>query len=137
MIMKNYLGALSLALLASGGMLLSAPSARADADPAKEVSTAAQHAGLAAKAADLKGTQMHLHHVVNCLVGPSGQGFDGSMGNPCKDLGGGAITDTKDAKQASALRDALAKANSGLALTDMAAAQKTATDVQAMLTPKM
>lgn len=114
-----------------------ASSARADADPAKEVSTAAQHAGFAAKAADMKATQMHLHHVVNCLVGPNGQGFDASVGNPCKDEGMGAIPDTKDAAKAATLRQALAKANSGLAMTDMAAAQKTASDVQAMLAPKM
>ena len=33
-------------------------STKADADSAKEVTTAASHAGLAARSADLKGTQM-------------------------------------------------------------------------------
>ena len=36
------------------------------ADVNKEVSTAAQHAGFAASSKDMKTTQMHLHHVVNC-----------------------------------------------------------------------
>jgi len=110
--------------------------ARADSDPAKETATAATHAGLAAKATDLKGTQMHLHHVVNCLVGPKGKGFDAAPGNPCKDQGNGAIADTKNSKQKKSLQAALAKANAGLKAKDMAAAQKDATQVQTMLMPK-
>jgi hypothetical protein len=34
------------------------------------------HAGMALGAADLKLVHTHLHHVINCLVGPSGKGFD-------------------------------------------------------------
>jgi hypothetical protein len=113
-----------------------ASSARADADPAKEMATAATHAGLAAKATDMKGTQMHLHHVVNCLVGPKGKGFDESAGNPCKDQGTGAIPDTKDAAQKKVLQHALNRARAGLAAKDMAAAQKDATTAQSILTPK-
>lgn len=112
------------------------PAARAESDPAKEISTAATHAGLAAKATDMMGTQMHLHHVVNCLVGPKGKGFDATPGNPCKDQGNGAIADTKDSKQKKNLQAALAKANAGLKAKDMAAAQKAATDAQDLLTPK-
>jgi hypothetical protein len=85
----------------------------------------------------MKTVQMHLHHVVNCLVGPTGQGFDASVGNPCKDQGNGAIPDTTDAAKKTMLNQALAKANAGLKLTDMAGAQKDAGEVQAMLTPKM
>ncbi|HXR87478.1 MAG TPA: hypothetical protein VN728_10920 [Stellaceae bacterium] len=110
--------------------------ARADTDQAKEVSTAATHAGLAAKATDMKMTQTHLQHVVNCLVGPKGKGFDAAPGNPCKDQGNGAIADTKDKKQKATLNQALAKARSGLKAKDMAAAQKDATQIQTMLTPK-
>ena len=110
--------------------------ARAESDPAKETATAATHAGLAAKATDMKGTQMHLQHVVNCLVGPKGKGFDAAPGNPCKDQGNGAISDTKDKKQKAALNQALAKARAGLKAKDMAAAQKNATQAQALLTPK-
>lgn len=110
--------------------------ARAESDPAKEISTAATHAGLAAKATDMKGTQMHLHHVVNCLVGPKGRGFDAAPGNPCNGQGDGAIPDTKDKKQKATLNQALAKANAGLKAKDMVAAQKDATQIQTMLTPK-
>jgi hypothetical protein len=117
-------------------VIAAAPQARADADPAKEMATAATHAGLAAKSTDMKMTQMHLHHVVNCLVGPDGSGFDATPGNPCKDQGTGAIPDTKDAAQKAVLQQALDKANDGLKQTDMTAAQKDATDAQALLTQK-
>jgi len=116
--------------------LVTVSTARADTDQAKEVSTAATHDGLAAKATDMKGTQMHLQHVVNCLVGPKGKGFDAAPGNPCKDQGNGAISDTKNSKQKKSLQAALAKATAGLKAKDMAAAQKDATDAQNLLTPK-
>ena len=109
----------------------------ADADSAKEVTTAARHAALAAQATDLKGTQTHLHHVINCLVGPKGQGFDTKEANPCKDEGNGAIPDTTDETRKTALAQALAKANEGLRQTDLAAAHKSASDAQLLLTPKM
>lgn len=123
-----------LAGLAVGPVL--AP-ARADADSVKEVTTAAMHAGLAARSADLKGTQTHLHHVINCLVGPKGEGFDEKEANPCKDQGNGAIPDTTDAVRRAALVQALAKANEALRQTNMSAAQKNASEVQVLLTPKM
>ncbi len=116
--------------------LVTMSAARADSDPAKELATAATHAGLAAKATDMKTTQMHLHHVVNCLVGPNGKGFDAAPGNPCKGQGTGAIPDTKDPQQKKAMQAALVKVNVGLKAKDMAAAQKDATQAQALLTPK-
>jgi hypothetical protein len=126
----------SIAAAFSFASFVAISSAQADSDPMKEVSTAATHAGLAAKAADMKATQMHLQHVVNCLVGPKGKGFDATPGNQCKDQGNGAIPDTKDKKQKASLTQALAKANAGLKAKDMAAAQKDATQAQTLLTPK-
>ncbi|HVA12577.1 MAG TPA: hypothetical protein VNF99_04960 [Stellaceae bacterium] len=134
---RAYLRAgLAVSAVAAVVLIAAAPPARADADLAKEMATAANHAGLAAKSTNMKMTQMHLHHVVNCLVGPSGAGFDAAPGNPCKDQGTGAIPDTKDAAQKAQLQQALAKAKAGLAETDMSAAQKDATAAQALLTPK-
>ena len=46
------------------------------ADAKSEISTAAQHAGFAAAAPNLLQTRMHLHHVLNCLVGPRDADFD-------------------------------------------------------------
>jgi hypothetical protein len=78
-----------------------------------------------------------LHHVINCLVGPKGQGFDDKEANPCKDEGNGAIPDTTDDVRKRALVQALAKANEGLRQTDLAAAHKSASEAQVLLTPKM
>ncbi|HKT18751.1 MAG TPA: hypothetical protein VJR47_11960 [Stellaceae bacterium] len=112
-------------------------SARAAEDAAKEVTTAATHAGLAAAAKDMKDVQMHLHHTVNCLVGPAGAGFDTKEANPCKDQGNGAIPDTKDPGKLAALRDALTQVNNGLKQTDMAAAQKDASAAQGLIKKAM
>ena len=123
-------------VFAAGFAIVTAPVARADADAGKEMSTAATHAGLAAKGTDIKMTQMHLQHVVNCLVGPKGKGFDATPGNPCKDQGAGAIPDNKNVALKKPMQLALNKARAGLKAKDMATAQKDATAAQALLMPK-
>jgi hypothetical protein len=120
----------SLALAGAGLFLLAATPARAEADIAKETATAAQHAGLAAAGKDMAAVQMHLHHTVNCLVGPKGKGFDAKEANPCKDQGNGVIPDTNDSAKKKSLEQALAKVNAGLKSKDMATAQKDAQDAQ-------
>lgn len=125
-----------LALAAAGLMAAVATPVHAEMDLAKERATAAQHAGFAAKAKDMKATQMHLHHVINCLVGPKGKGFDSKELNPCKDQGNGAIPDTADPAQKAKLEQALAKANSGLKQKDMMAARKDATEAQTLISAK-
>jgi hypothetical protein len=126
---------LGMMALACGGLAFAAAPAAADTDAAKEVATAAQHAGLAAASKDLKTTQMHLHHVVNCLGGAGGANFDAAAGNPCKDQGNGAIADTTDAAKKAPLQQAMQDAMAGLKETDMAAAQKDATSAQGKLKP--
>lgn len=101
------LGALSLSLFA--GVALSAGGAQ------KEIETAIQHAQFAAKMSPVDQTHLHLHHVVNCLVGPNGKDFDAKAGNPCKGQGNGAINDaTAGSDQQQLLNDALAVAKIGL-----------------------
>lgn len=118
-------------------ILTAASSAYADMDVAKEVATAATHAGLAAGSKEMKAVQMHLHHTVNCLVGPKGEGFDASEANPCKDQGNGAIPDTKDTAKLASLRQALAKVSAGLKEADMAMAQQDATSAQDLIKKAM
>ena len=60
------------------------------ADAHSEIVNAETHAGLAAKGTDLAAVHMHLHHTLNCLVGPSGAGFDAKEINPCANAGSGA-----------------------------------------------
>lgn len=107
------------------------------ADAGKEVATAAQHAGLAAQATIVDTVHAHLHHTVNCLVGPTGAGFDAKQMNPCQGMGNGAIPDTADAGKKTALTEALATANAGLAASDLAAATKAAADTEAALKKAM
>ena len=114
-----------------GILLLTLQPAKAD-DAAKEISTAAAHAGLAAGSTDIKMVQTHLQHVVNCLVGPDGAGFDAKQANPCKDQGAGAIPDAAMDKKAG-LEVALKMAKEAAAETDVAKAKEQAAATQVVL----
>lgn len=98
------------------------------AGAADEITTAATHADLAAKAGAIDGVHMHLHHTLNCLVGPGGEGFDPKNINPCANSGTGAIPDTTDAMKKAALEAAAATARAGIAAADLTVAQKDAAD---------
>lgn len=118
-------------IAALGLFLLSAPPAAA-ADAAKEIATAAAHAGMAAASGDMKMVQGHLQHVINCLVGPAAGDYDAAQANPCKDMGAGAIPDASPEKQM-ALESALRMAKDGAKEPDMAKAKEKAAAVQAAL----
>lgn len=113
-------------------LIMSSPAFAADAAQ-QEVATAEQHAGYAAASENIKAVHMHLHHVINCLVGPDGAGFDANEANPCKDLGNGAIADSTDDTAKQALDKAVQEAQDGLKTDDLAAAQKAATETASML----
>lgn len=84
-------------------------------DAGTEIATAHAHALMAQGADSVAMTHTHLHHVVNCLVGTGGKGFDASAGNPCKDQGNGAIPDSAANHALHAkLERALAAAQAGL-----------------------
>ena len=106
----------------------------AQAQATKEVSTAHAHALMAQSATSLPLAHTHLHHVINCLVGPKGTGFDAAAGNPCKGQGDGAM---KDAENNSALQAklnaALADAQSGLKSNSLETAQQDAAKAAAAL----
>ena len=108
------------------------PAVAAAPDVKQEIATAEQHAGYAQAATELKMVHAHLHHTINCLVGPGGKTFDAKALNPCKDLGNGAIPDA-DAAQKKALQAPLDKARTGLKSKELEAAQKDAGEVEAML----
>lgn len=123
---RNVLGAFALV----GAAAFLSTAARADGPQA--VGIAANHAGLAAAAGGIDMVHTHLHHVLNCLVGPGGDGFDAGPGNPCG-AAGGAIPQTADAATKTKLQTAATQAKAGIANGDMAGAKKTAGDIQAML----
>jgi len=130
--LARYLPVLALAL----ALPMAAQAADASGSASKEAATAAAHAGMSLGAADLTMAHAHLHHVVNCLVGPAGKGFDAKAADPCKGMGDGAIVDAKgDAAAEARLHMALTDAQSGLKATKLAdvhaAAQKAMTALQA------
>jgi hypothetical protein len=119
-------------LLAGATALL--PLAAVAADLGGEIATAAQHADLSASAPDIGTTHMHLHHTVNCLVGPNGAGFAAKELNPCANSGNGAIPDAAgNAAKIKQLNLAVAKAEAGIASADKATAQKDAADAAVIL----
>ena len=120
-------------LLAAASVFLLSTSAFA-ADLSAELSTAATHAGLAAKAGDIMGVHMHMHHAVNCLEGAKGADYDASNANPCAKSGDGALVDSTDAAQKAKLQAVVATLKTGLASNDMAVAAKDASDASAAIT---
>ena len=105
-------------------------SATGPANPDQEISTALQHAGMSAGSSKLEDVHAHLQHVINCIVGPSGTGFDASAEDPCKGQGTGAINDVDNkSKERKELDEAVKDANKGLKDNDMKKAQKYAKDV--------
>lgn len=102
------------------------------ADEHAAMMTLAQHAGMAAKGGDVATVHQHLHHVLNCLVGEGGEGFDAAAGNPCAKAGG-AIPQTSDPKMKMKLEKAAKDARMGIASNDFETAKKAAMDIQSDL----
>ena len=121
---------ITIAALISG--LLTFPMA-AYADAKSEIATAAQHAGLAAAAPNLAQTHTHLHHAMNCLVGPKDADFDRANMNPCAQQGNGAFPDESDQDVKTKLQNAMSAAADGIASSDEATAKKNAATVQTLL----
>ena len=121
--------------LVLGAMLVSVglASGVALADGPQQIGTASKHAGFAAASTDMKDVQKHMHHVLNCLVGPNGKGFDASFGNPCNGQGQGAIPETTDAATKAKLEQALTVTRQAVSTSDVAAAKKGATDAAGLL----
>ena|SRR5437868_925977 len=88
-----------------------------------EISNARTHANNAANAPTIDAVHMHMHHALNCLVGPKGEGFDAAQMNPCTNAGNGAIPDQTDAAKKAKLESAKATLMKGLTVTDVKAAQ--------------
>jgi hypothetical protein len=100
----------------------------------KEIDTAHTHAMYAAEAPTVAVSHMHLHHVINCLVGPKGASFDTKQADPCKGQGNGAIPDSiTDHALHAKLESVLAEAKTGLKSDSLAAVHSDAAKVAASL----
>jgi len=102
-------------------------------DVAPQIKNAADHATYAAGAANITAVKAHIHHAVNCLVGPKGAGYAADQMNPCANLGNGAIADAGEGETKTKLEAALKLLNDGLAASELAVAQKDAADAAAAL----
>jgi hypothetical protein len=58
-----------------------------------QLATAIQHAEFAVNAEDHAMAVRHLGHVLNCIAGEGGEGFDAAWGHPCADQGDGIMGD--------------------------------------------
>lgn len=79
-----------------------------------ELTQALLHANYAATSDTIEEAREHLHHVINCLVGPEGAGFDADSMNPCHGMGKGAIPDTADAALKKSLEKVVEHAQAGV-----------------------
>ncbi|MHB8535283.1 MAG: hypothetical protein ACYDBW_07550 [Sulfuricaulis sp.] len=97
------------------------------ADAKMEIKTATEHASFAVNAKTTAQTHMHLHHVINCLVGTNGEDFDATAGNPCQGMGGGALKDSAGSQGTeSLLNQSLRLAKIGIEIGDHHSAQAVA-----------
>ena len=110
----------------TGAFLLIAGSTFAAVSLTAEISNARTHANNAVNAPTIDAIHMHMHHAINCLVGPKGEGFDAGQMNPCTNAGNGAIPDQTDAAKKAKLEDAKTILMKGLTETDVKAAQRSA-----------
>jgi hypothetical protein len=122
---------LSLAALAGASVLIAGTALAADLGA--EITNAQTHANLAAQSGTINAVRMHMHHALNCLVGPQGEGFDEKQMNPCAKVGAGAIPDSTDASQKAKLDAAKTQLVQGIAATDLKAAQDAANGAQATI----
>ncbi|MDE2448741.1 MAG: hypothetical protein KGO22_07205 [Gammaproteobacteria bacterium] len=117
-----------------GALLLSSAALAQGGDVAKELGAASTHAQLSESSQSVAVATMHLHHVINCLVGPHGTGFDAAAGNPCKSMGDGALADApKGSELHSKAVRALAIARRGIAEKELAAMHKAASEIVGVL----
>ena len=128
--MKAHRKILSIAAFCGASILIAGTALAAVSLPA-EMSNARTHANNAANAPTIDAVHTHMHHAINCLVGPKGDGYDASQMNPCANAGNGAIPDQTDAAKKAKLESAKAALMKGLGENDLKAAQASATSAVA------
>ena len=123
------------AIIASLGFAFALPAfAVLNTDAHREIRTAAQHAEFAVKGKNIDVVHMHLHHVINCIVGADGAGFDAAVGDPCKKFGKGAFNDASGSDVTEGLlNQSLRLANIGVEINDQHAAQAVAVAARDLL----
>lgn len=102
-----------------------------------QLATAVQHAEFSMGADDTAMAVRHLGHVLNCIAGEGGEGFDGSWGHPCDGQGAGILADIEGHAAAddlmAVLRSAHGLAMAGVEAESLGAVQAAAAGVRALL----
>ena len=102
-----------------------------------QLMTAVQHAEFSMAEADHATAVRHLGHVLNCIAGEGGDGFDGSWGHPCGSQGPGIVQDVvahPHAEDVAALLGAAhALAKQGVTEASLGAVHAAAAGVRALL----
>jgi hypothetical protein len=102
-----------------------------------QLATAVQHAEFSMGADDMAMAVRHLGHVLNCIAGEGGEGFDGSWGHPCDGQGAGIVSDIAGHAAAddlmAVLRSAHGLAMEGVEAGSLGAVQAAAAGVRALL----
>ncbi|MEX2501034.1 MAG: hypothetical protein WD336_01550 [Trueperaceae bacterium] len=103
----------------------------------EQLATAMQHAEFSMGADDVAGATTHLGHVLNCIAGEGGEGFDGDWGHPCAGQGDGILNDLAShpnaAELTAVLNAAHALAMEGVMAESVGAAQAASAGVHALL----
>ncbi len=109
----------------------------ASGDLATQLGTAIQHSGFSAAAEEHAMAVRHLGHVLNCIAGEGGVGFDSSWGHPCGGQGAGILSDLSSHPQADDLAILAMVAHElameGLTQESLGSVQAAAYGVQALL----
>ncbi len=125
--------ALALAIGVVSSQMIEAPTGAL----ATELQTAIQHSGFSASAEELGMASRHLGHVLNCIVGEGGEGFNADWGHPCGGQGAGIASDLSSHPQAADLaavvEAARALAAQGVEQQSLLAVQSAAAGVGALL----
>jgi hypothetical protein len=130
---QPMMGQLLVGILLGSALMLAGP-AFAMGNAQKEISTAVEHAGYASTVKQVDKVHLHLHHVINCLVGPNGEGFYAAAGDPCKGQGSGALNDiTSSGRRKMDLEHALTLAKTGTEITAFKPAHNVALAVKELL----
>jgi len=81
------------------------------------------------------GAVIRLQYVLNCLVGPGGEGFNATPPNqnPCADAGKGAVHDATNEAQKKQIVEIIAATKKAMTITETEAMQEAATNLADML----
>lgn len=104
---------------------------------AEQLNTAITHSGFSATAEDLAMASRHLGHVLNCLAGEGGEGFNADWGHPCGGQGAGIVNDLSSHPQAADLELLVTHAHDiaseGVTQESLVAVQSAAAAIAALL----